>query len=360
MNLLSLLGAVPTATRLWEAVRRAREGDPEALDYIKSQGWVDALNVVNPGAGETGLRVLQDLRAAGETIRRTLSGNVVDGEFREMGPWEPFVGRLFRVPFGGHIVLGSYGSGKTTLAVKLAQRYRMAFGYPVECVSMYGNDVPPWAVTISSDLLVRRMAKLKRYLESLAVDDESESEFYPLEGQVEAPPLFEMAQPMERPPSLPPTGRIIIIDEASLSMTSNPNDPARRSAIMALTQSRHLDWIVIYIGQWAGQLPLQLLGMTTVWVKKPDGREAFTDRDNSAVRDLWNRASESFYGLTNNRFYRPPFADPRAWAFCDCKSLGAHGAGFQGLIPFSPADYQLPELDNLATVVLDPNGEVVE
>ena len=134
---------------------------------------------------------------------------------------------------------------------------------------------------------------------------------------------------------MPPRGRVIIIDEASLSLSNNPHDPTRRAAIQALTQCRHVSYVVLYIAQWAGQLPLSLLGQTTAWIKSPDGREAFTDRDNFAVKDLWRRAGDAFHGLKDSAWYVDPHRDRRSWAFVDAPPINGI-RGYSGLIPFTP------------------------
>ncbi len=334
--ILRLLQSAPTAAKIYSALQRAQKGDASALDYLRREGIWEAIDLVAaPGAGKIAKEALDHLREAYRTvtgIRTPGEADVIDGEYREVTdepaslPWSGFLRRLFATGFGAHVILGPYGSGKTSLALKLAQRFADRHSYRVEVVNMYGDDCPAWAVPLNSATLVARMRQLRRYLDAQGVPDEGEDD----EPQ---PALIQADDKEDLPPGLPPRGRVIVIDEAALGLTVG--DPARKAALQALTQCRHIDWIVIYIAQWAGQLPLPLLGQSVKWVKKPAGDEQATDRDNPVVRLLWRDAADAFRGLPSSPWYSEPYRDPRAWVYCDCKSLNG-GPGYRGLVPFTP------------------------
>lgn len=326
-DVLSTLNQVSQIAKLVQAVTSASKGDKSALNYLSTDGWVDALEVYRPGAGEIGKQVLQQTRAAFNAITRTIRDDVIEGEYRVVNePWQPFLERLLTQKYGAHIILGPVGSGKTTLAQRLAQRFRNATGYTVEAVNMYKDDVPDFATIITIETLTKRMVKLRQYLRSTATQDEDE------DSQA---PSSDNEHKDGKSSTLPPTHRIIIIDEAILAMSTSAMDPGRRAALQALAQCRHLNWIVVYIGQWAGQLPLPVLGQSTLWVKEPSGREATTDRDHPIVRDLWQRTQQSFDGLSKSDWYAAPFKDRRSWAFVDCQSLNGE-RGYSGMVPFTP------------------------
>jgi hypothetical protein len=325
-DIFTLLRVAPGLIKTAAQVQKAVNGDPAALEYVKQQGWKDAIELVRPGTAANIDEAIHHGKQAFSALSMAVDGNIIEGEFTELDdtpPWLGFSERLQRARCGGHIILGPIGAGKTTIAKRLAEKYYLNHGYKVEAVNMYPEDVPEFASIIGIDTLVKRMRQLGKYLKSQTVLDPDELEAFGNDDDEDD----------GIPCSLPPQRRVIIIDEAILAMSSNPNDPARRAALQALAQCRHLDWVVIYIGQWAGQLPLALLGMCTVWVKQPGGREDETDRDHPIVKGLWRRTTEAFATIKHSSQYRY-YPDPRAWAYCDCQSLNGQ-PGYSGLIPFN-------------------------
>lgn len=316
MDLGILLNHAPRMAKLAAALQRAANGDPRAIEYLRSEGWTDALDLWRPGAGQVTRRVIDEVRQFLENSQ----ANVVDAEYRvveDQPPWGGFVGRLRRQTWGGHVILGPPGSGKTSLAVKLAWVWHQTHGYQVDAVNLYESDRPSFATTISTSTLVHRVTKLRRYLEAEAVPDDDE--------QVES----EESSGAE----LPPGRRVILIDEASLAIGRSGMDPGRLAAFAALTQGRHVQWLTLYLAQWARLLPLDLFGQATVWVKQPIGREIETDRDNPMIRALWERAAAALAEVRRSEWYAPPYDDPRAWAYVDSPALN-----YAGVVPFTPVE----------------------
>lgn len=326
MDYLRLVNSLPTVKRIYDAVNQAKSGDPAALTYLKKQGWVDIAEIVKPGVGEVA-------RQSFKNVTDFVKGDYIDAEWRVVDtyPWSGFLKRLLTCPAAGHIMLGPIGSGKTSLALRLAQRYQESLGYDVETTNLYLDDRPTFGTSIGMDTLVDRMAQLSRYLASFDKADVDSTE------QPAGPPVDDEWNSTEGvTPSLPPTNKVIVIDEAGMAMSANYADPKRRASIQALAQCRHLSWQVLYIGQMAGQLSLPLLGQSIIWIKQPNGRESRTDRQHPVVQDLWERAMAAFEDLPHSEFYVPPYNDPRAWAFCECQSLLGK-PGYTGMVPFAQA-----------------------
>lgn len=352
MGLLDLLRSVsyaaqvvPDGTRLYIALQQARAGNPDAQQFIRDH-WREFAKsgldmALRPGAGEIADHVFETGRQAIEQIRNSNYG-AVDGEFRDVtnepdrvrAPWTGFMNRVFSIGWGGHIVLGPNGSGKTELAKRLAQRIRETRGYRVEVIGMYGSDVPWFARPITPETLVKRVDMIRAYLDSQAIPDEADD--LEIDDEDELPPT-----PVAK---LPPGRRVIIIDEAGLNLETNAQNKVRQAALRSLAQCRHVNWVVLFLAQWAGQIPLPLMGSTTIWVKQPGGREAATDRDNRVVRDLWVRAEEGFAELRRTHYWQE-LPNAKAWSYVDCQSL-AGGAGYTGMIPNLQVGEDDPDTDD--------------
>ena len=76
-----LLRGATSATRVFAQVQRAKQGDQQALDYLRQQGWAEALDLLHPGVGDIGRELASTI---GEL--RSHSPMVIDGEFREVSP----------------------------------------------------------------------------------------------------------------------------------------------------------------------------------------------------------------------------------------------------------------------------------
>ncbi len=330
LDLVRLLNDAPKAIKIYGAARRAADGDEAALAYLKAEGWREGLDLIRPGAADVGQQIFDRARQAVADIRGIAAGDVIEGEFREVSapiPWRDFLGRVRRQSFGGHIIVGPIGMGKTQLAKRLAWTWRRQHGYQVEAVDLYDEDCPDWAVTIGMSTLVHRMKRLKRYLDAKAIRDDDED------------PEEEDEDLRGIPATMPPQRRVVIIDEAGMAMGTQAADAPRRAALRALTQARHIQWCVIYIGQDFRQIPEVLLSQCTRWAKHPNGDEAHTDRDNPLVRAFWTRAGEAFSQVRQSPHWAQ-FPDVRAWSYVESPPINGV-PGYRGLVP----SYMAPDVD---------------
>ncbi len=246
INQLASMGALfrlarqaPTAARIARAVAVVRAGRTEenadafdeALSYLRQDGLYDGLELVRPGAGEIGRQVTQQARDAVSQIRATIQGDWA--EYREIDgsepriPWGGFVRRLEQQRYGGHLIFGEPGSGKSELAKALAYRWMKNLARPVEFFGWYPGDVPSWGRVMSMDTLVHRAKKIQEYLDWSEGRDPDEEVPEP-ESKVTRSAFQKQAARIERAygrltrqrPALPPSGRIILIDETRTSMST--------------------------------------------------------------------------------------------------------------------------------------------
>ncbi len=339
MNLGSLLTQAPKGINLLQMAQRAANGDPEAVTYLRENGLYDVLDlVVHPGAGTAGRKVLEGVRemASGEYTQVLEPG--------ESYPWSGFVKRLLNQRSGGHIFLGQMGTGKTTLAVKLAWQWANKLGYDVEFVGLYGEDLPDFGKTVHFDTLVHRMGCLTEYLKAQGVpDDEDYFQESGDDDEDEELELFGHRTRIRKPrrprykAQLPPARKVIVIDEMGMQVKRGVQSAQREAVMQYLAQSRHVHSLVLFLAQYASQIPLNVFGQSTIWVKRPTGSEKDTDRDNILVRQCWEEAEEAFRRLRQTGWQVDPYQDWRSWAYVHCPSLTG-APGYQGMVPFTKYD----------------------
>lgn len=317
-DVFRLIQAASRGLPVLEAVQRASRGDEEAIRYLKDQGWCDALDaLIRPGAGAVA-------RQAVQMVKGYADGSVIEGEYREIdGPaWSGFVKWLRAREWGCFVILGPKGQGKTTLALRLAQVWQERTGYPIIGVNLYPEDVeglPVQRTGIASFAHV--MGKLTRVLEGPDIVEVDETEGSRPDEKDETPINLDS---MKR--------RIIIIDEASLVLHPGGANSGRMTARRAMAQARHLEWLVIYIGQLAQQMPLDMLLAEAVFVKQPAGWEAKADRDAPLVQMLWEKAHQAFANVKRLPEWAE-YPDLRSWAYVEANAYATHG--YAGLMPYS-------------------------
>lgn len=328
VNLFRIVQAAGPLSKVLLATQQAVNGDPDAVEYLKRDGIFEGLDAVMPGTGEIGRQVFRHAQDAAVNIQAVLSGNVIEGQYRviDTAPWEGFVRWLKGQRWGSFVVIGPKGQGKTMLALRLAQVWHQETGYPVEMVMSYPEDRYDFLKPVSTQRFQNRIASIIKLLNP--PDDDDEETFPPFPEDDNEDGLSVLEQKLQRYKR-----RIVIIDEMSLAVGQSGMDASRHMVRQIMAQARHLDWLIIYVGQLAKMLPNDLLNCEAVFVKNPNGREAVTDRDDALTRELWSSATQSFSTVRNSQFWAY-YPDIRAWAYVDCASLG-NSRSYHGMVPFS-------------------------
>lgn len=323
-----LVASTPRAAEIYQTVRRAARGDREAWDWLRREGWAEALDLAVPGAGVAAQQAVAAARAVA-------TGNVVEGEWREVVPetlpWQRFKDWIAGRRWGAFVALGPRGSGKTVLALRLAQVWHDRLDWPAEVVNVYPDDAPAFVRRVSAKRFAGRLRALTRYLDldDYSADENAAGGEGAVGGEGEEAENVEVADisQLQR--------RIVVVDEASLVGTGLGKQRGRDMLQAIMAQSRHLEWLIVYVAQTTRMLPLSLLGTAdAVLVKRPAGGESWTDRpDTPEVERLWERTAAAYTALRQSPYW-PELADDRKWTYAECPDL--YGRPWQGMIPVQP------------------------
>lgn len=331
-DLSRLASATPSIMRLLPLIKEAQAGNQAPLlAYLKDGGWAEIADLIRPGAGSAGKVFVDSVLLALKELGISLYG--INANFRVINgaPWDEAAAWLKRQTWGAFVILGPKGQGKTQLALRLGEIWAQRRGYPIEAINMYPEDTQriPYVRHVGMATFSRRIKALTKYLANQLGEDATLAET--ADDKTDNTVTVEITD-IERLKR-----KVVILDEASLSIGMTGTDTGRMIARAAMAQARHLDWLVVYVGQLARMLPMDLLGTDCVFVKRPNGREFETDRDEPIVQRLWQQAGDSFRQAPNLAEWSQ-YNDYRSWAYMDCPTFGTkEDHGYRGLIPFNLA-----------------------
>ena len=317
LGILRGLGSrAPHALELARALQDAKDGrgDPFALGK-------GALNLYQPGAGAWGEELASTVIQGVGLFRGRMAGEIIDGESTDDPTARAVKRYLLAQPAGGYCWIGPMHSGKTPNATRFAQVLHRAQGKPVRGVGMYIADRPPWVRPVSVDGLVQRAVILDRWVDAQARPD---------------------IDPDEIPP-YPWANEILIVDEATLTMRRKKRDrddefnPAQ-AAMVLLAHCYHVGMHVIFIAQWASQIPEHIRRLSTLFIKRPGGDEMTGDYEDAFNRQLYGEAALAFDRVRSHPWY-PEHPHVQAWTFARVPGF-RDGHGFRGLLPFALPDWE--------------------
>lgn len=206
-----------------------------------------------------------------------------------------FVRRLYGMDSGVVLIMGPRGLGKTQLATSLAYNWRAAHGYPVLGVQLYRSDRRDWMIFKNMEVFIDGVGA-----------------------------LVEAMDKGEDPPS-DICRRVVIIDEAVLSL----HPKGKLNPILAVEriiwEARHLRWLVVIIAHLTKHIPMEMEAVDATFLKIPQEPDAVqelirADRDDS--RPLWEAAAEAYRRQQAEGLQDHPY---KSWVYAHAPGLGYRG-----------------------------------
>jgi adenylate kinase family enzyme len=264
---------MPDPLRLLELtgdVLRARRGDQDARGRLLRGALPMAADMlIRPGAGRLIERGLDTLRDVASEEGWHLPGTLASAAARsELPNYEPFVERLTTTPYGFYTIAGEPGTGKTTLALRLAQRIAEEQGFSVVSVGgMHLDDRNKWSTDEWIEL-------------------EAPGAFLHAMDKV-ATAMVERGQTYPRGIK----GRVVLLDDAIMTAHTS-SKRFNQALVQAWSVYRHLDWVIVVTTRQYKALVTVAENADARFLKRPDWQQLSSERDHAR---LWWRDAEHAY-----------------------------------------------------------------
>ena len=263
--------------------------------------YAPAVDGVARLASHMGLKLTdQGLDASG--LRTLFGGDPGASSSRDPNrPRDAFFRRIRALESGVVLIMGPRGLGKTQLAAKLAYNWRAEHGYPVIGVQLYRSDRRSWMTFKNMDVFA--------------------------EG-VDA--LVEAMDEGEDPPS-DICHRVVIIDEAVLSLHPKGKHNPILAVERIIWEARHLHWLVVIVAHLTKHIATEMEAVDVTFLKVPQPPDAVTElirADRDDAKPLWEAAAAAYRrqqqeGLGGHAY--------ESWVYAHAPALGYRGMISSGL-----------------------------